>query len=123
MTLSDSELLCAGQSGGPDSDRSRQEIPIRFGKLLSFLAVDACRLYSLHASEADCIVQWALLALFNPATARFDPTRGGGNKVEAYLRGLIQNAARKHARSLRRGSDVRHDYASPLNVERGLPTS
>ena len=73
--------------------------------------------------EADDIVQWALVALFNPETARFDPTRGSGNRVEAYLRGLIQNAARKHARFVRRGSTISvTTYCRAANTERGLPT-
>jgi RNA polymerase sigma factor (sigma-70 family) len=123
MALSDSELVLAAQCGGPDSDQSREELPIRFRKLLFYLASHACRLNGLHASEAEEVVQYALQALFDSETARFDSGRSEDDRVEPYLRGLIQNAARKHARSIWRGSDQHHDYASPLNGKRGLPSS
>ena len=123
MALSDSELLQAAQSGGCNSEQARQELFPRFARLLFYLAGHTCRLNGLHASEADDIVSNALVALIDPVVARFDPGRGDGDKVEAYLRGLIQNSARKHARFIRRGSDQRHDYASPHNAKRGLPSS
>ncbi len=123
MALSDSELLVAAQSNGSGREQARQELLPRFGRLLTYLAARACQLNGLHASEVDEVVHHALAALLNPKLARFDPGRGNGDQVDAYLSGLIQNAARMHARSIRRGDGHRHDYASPLNAKRGLPSS
>src|ERR1700722_3339610 len=60
-----------------------------------------------------------MLALFNAKLARFDPARSDG--PEAYLRGLIQNAACSYARFLRRGDKQKHNYLHPDNSRRNLP--
>ncbi len=121
MALSDSELLHAAQSGGLGCEQARQDLHGRFERLLTYLAAHACRLNGLNVAETGDIISLAFVAVLDPAVARFDPTRG--DKVEAYLRGLVQNAARTHARFVRRGIDKRHDYSAPANSERGLPAS
>jgi RNA polymerase sigma factor (sigma-70 family) len=122
MQLSDADLICAAQSDGENRDPSRQELPIRFKALLFYFAGRACQLYKLDAGEAAEIVQLALMALTDPDTARFDAVRAEG-RVEPYLRGLVQNAARTHARFLCKGAARRHDYADPENARRKLPMS
>ena len=120
MQLSDAELICAAQSDGENRNQTRQELPIRFKALLLYLAGRACQLYKLDVGEAAVIMQLALMALTDPETARFDPVRAEG-RVEPYLRGLVQNAARTHARFLCKGAARRHNYADPENPRRKLP--
>jgi RNA polymerase sigma factor (sigma-70 family) len=119
MHLSDADLLCAAQSGGDAGYDARKELPIRFERLLLYFAHHACRLNSLPLPEADDIIQLALLKVLTTKTP-FDPARGG---VEAYLRGLVQTAARSHRRFLRPGTRRRHDWADAENGRLGLPTT
>ncbi len=121
MQLSNTDLICAAQSDGESSQHAKNEVPIRFGTLLRFLADHARKLYGLDVTETDDIIQLALLALCYPKGVRFDPTRADG--YEPYLRGLVQNAARTHARFLRQGNAKRHDYSHPDNHRRNLPVS
>lgn len=117
--LSDAELLCAAQSGDPSRNQAREELPIRFARLLRYLANHACHIHGLATSEVQDVIQQTLLGLFTAKTP-FDPARCS---IEAYLRGLTQTAARSHRRSLGFGRHWRHDWAHPDNRRRGLPQS
>ena len=120
MHLSDTELICAAQSGGENSTQASEEVPVRFKATLRIFAGRARKLYHLDASATDEIVQRAMLAFFNPKIARFDPDRS--DDPQAYLRGLIQNAACSYARFLRRGDKHKHNYLNPDNPRRNLPS-
>lgn len=121
MQLSNVNVICAAQLGGESSEQAKKELLPRFGRLLRYLAGRACKLYGLYPSEAGDIVQNALVSLLDPSIAQFDS--GRGDRYEAYLRGLIQNAARSHARFIRKGSTTRHDFADPMNANRNLPVA
>src|SRR5437867_1777366 len=101
MQLSDAQLLCTAQSDGENSQQARDELMPRFGALLRYLAGWSCNRCGLHQDEAKVIVQETIVALLNPDIARFDSAKS--DHCEPYLRGLVQNAAREHARFIRRG--------------------
>ena len=122
MPPSDDDVLRAAQSGGETSTSARNDLDSRFGKLMRYFAGKACRLFGLDTSEVEDIVQDAAADLLDPTIARFDPTRQGAS-VQTYLRGLVQNAARCHARFVRKGDGKRHDYSAPDNAREHLPTS
>lgn len=122
MALSDVDVLLAAQAGGESNDPVWQEFFGRFQRLLRYLANHACQHYGLHSSEADEILQVALIALASPNTTRFDPSRGNGG-IEPYLRGLVQNAARGQKRFVRKGAELRHDWSHPDNLRYHRPVS
>lgn len=121
MPLSDTDVICAAQSRGESNTEARKEFVARFDRLLRYLTYRACSLCGLDTGEAEEVLQNALIALLDPATSGFDP--GRGDRVEPYLIGLVQNAARSHARFVRKGDGKRHDWFDPDNRRRCLPTS
>jgi RNA polymerase sigma factor (sigma-70 family) len=122
MPPTDSDIICAAQSGDDSSIQARSALISRFGKLMRYFAGKAIGLFGLDPSEVEDVFQDAAADLFDPAIARFDPTRPGAS-VQNYLRGLIQNAARRHSRFVRNGDAVRHEYAAPENARQHLPAS
>jgi RNA polymerase sigma factor (sigma-70 family) len=71
---------------------AREILPERFGKLLRRISAQTCRQYRMRDQERDDVVSETYQLLFNPNIVRFDPQRGNPSR---YVRGLVQNAARK----------------------------
>jgi RNA polymerase sigma factor (sigma-70 family) len=121
MPPSDCDILCAAQSVGDSSKSARQQFDAHFGKRIWYFAQKACGLFHLDPSEAAEIVQNAVADLLDGSLARFDPAHPKAS-VTNYIRGMVQNAARKHSNFVRHGDDHHHDYSAVENPHRGLPS-
>jgi DNA-directed RNA polymerase specialized sigma24 family protein len=118
---SDSDLLLAIQSGGPNSKRPQEQLFPRFGKFLVYVAGFCC---THKPDEASDIVGLTVARLLDPAYARFDGVRGATDgHCLAYLRFMVQNAARDHLSSLRYGTLKMHKYKDADNARQSLPTN
>jgi DNA-directed RNA polymerase specialized sigma24 family protein len=119
MSPADNEILCAAQS-----DRADKEILAAFERqfrgLLRYFSARACSLYKLDQSECDAVMSATFVALLQVDVVRFDPERGDAGK---YLQGFVLNAARSHARFLKKGLNLRHNWSDPINVRLHLPSS
>ncbi len=119
MALADPDLLCAAQAAGA-SKAVRDEFADRFYGFLCYCAGRGARVYKLDRDDVDEVVNLAVAMVFDRRLARFDPKRGGTHL--AYLAGMVQNAAKQHARFVHRGADELQDWNDPVVEQLQLPT-
>lgn len=119
MALSEPDLLCAAQAAAA-TPAIRNEFAERFLGCLRYYAGRYCILYKLDLSLMEDIVDEAILMLLDDSWVRFDPARGETHL--AYLRGMVQNAAKRFARFIHRGGKYLQDWKDPLIVQLKLPT-
>lgn len=117
--LSESQLLCAAQASASNS-AIRDEFVDRFLGFLRYSAGRCCCLYKLDLSMIDDVVDVAIAMVFDGEQVRYNPARSDG--CLTYLRGLVQNAAKQHARFIHRGEDRRQDWDDPIVAQLHLPT-
>lgn len=118
MALADIDLLCAAQSADATNE-IRDEFADRFSDFLRYTAGRCCWLYKLDLSMVDDVVDLAIMMVIDADGARFDRSRGETHL--AYLRGMVQNAAKQHARFIHRGGRLRQEWGDPLVSQLKLP--
>ena len=90
--FSPAQLLVQAQSTDALARAAQEQLIAVFDDDLRKSAGHTCRRYFLHSQERDEVLAETYQQIVNPAIARFAPHRG---KPEHYLRGLVQNSARK----------------------------